>query len=594
MMTKSNNNPNIETFLKIYSQSLLSTGLTRGLDESTYIPTRLDTALKEDVLNGKKKLVVLTGNAGDGKTAFIQLIEAEAKNKGVNFDIETENGCKFKYNSFEFETLYDGSQDFEGKSNDELLSDFFKPFEGNIENNTNIVKIIAINEGKLRDFLLSKKEYNWLGKQVHHYLEYENYDLPKSLSFINLNNRAIVEIDNVNSIFDELLNIILDNDEKNDFWSHCKSENCEYADKCYIKYNIDTLKDSKKGGNVKHRLKEIILAIYLKKEKHITMRDIRSLISFILFNKYTCKQLQASIDKGENLLERFYYNNAFNKEEQDRMVAILREVDVADMPLPKLENHLYFLNPRTELTDELYEKGDLISNPDLNYLEEYFLNKPEGTSDKEVGKKESADLFLTSIKRKIFFEGSDDYLNEQFAVNHYSFLPYKYFESFVNFLKTGQDANNYLRDDIVLAISKSEKIYNDEIGRENVCISSSSLKKSSTKAFYGFKAADFEVVLPDVGKQTEYIEYFPDHIIFRHSDKSASLEINIDLFEILMRIKEGYVPTSIEIRTFFLNLEMFKRRILAKRSTKVFLTEDDTNLYSFEKSMSGKLVLNKI
>lgn len=593
-MTKLNYNPYIESFLKIYSQSLLSTGLTRGLDEETYISTRLDTALKDDVLNGKKKLVVLTGNAGDGKTAFIQLIEAEAKKNGVKFEIETENGCKFKYNGFDFETLYDGSQDFEGKSNDELLDEFFKEFEGNNENTDNIVKIIAINEGKLRDFILNKNKYNWLGKHVYNYLEPKNYTLPKSLSFINLNNRAIVEIDNATSIFDELLNIIIDSNNKNDTWSSCKPENCDYADKCYIKYNIDTLRDSKKGAAVKNRLKEIVLAIYLKKEKHITMRDIRSLISFILFNKYTCKQLQTSIDNNENLLDRFYYNNAFNKIEQDRMVAILREVDVADMPLPKLENHLYFLNPRKELSNELFERGDLNTNPDLNYLEEYFLNKPEGTSDKEESKKESADFFLTSLKRKMFFEANDDYLIEQFAVNHYSFLPYKYFVSFVDFLKSGVDNNNNLRDDIVLAISKSENIYNDVVGRENVCISSNSLKKSSTKAFYGFKAADFEVILPNVGGQTDYIEYFPDHIIFRHSDESASLEINIDLYEILMRIKEGYVPTSIEIRTFFLNLEMFKRRILAKRSTKVFLTEDDSNLYSFEKSATGKLVLSKI
>ncbi len=593
-MTKPNYNPNIDTFLKIYSQSLLSTGLTRGLDESTYIQTRLDTSLKEDVLKGKKKLVVLTGNAGDGKTAFIQLIEAEAKNKGGQFNLTTDNGCKFKYNDFDFETLYDGSQDFEGMSNDQLLKEFFSPFEGNIEPKANIVKIIAINEGKLRDFLLGKKEYNWLGKQVHHYLEYENYKLPDSLAFINLNNRAIVEIENSNSIFDELLNIILDTDEKQDTWAACKPENCEYSEKCYIKYNIDTLRDSKKGAIVKQRLKEIILAIYLKKEKHITMRDIRSLISFILFNKYNCSQLQASIDAGENLLDRFYYNNAFNKEEQDRMVSILQDVDVADMPLPKLENQLYFLNPKVELADGLLEKGNLIANPDLNYLEEYFLNKPEGTSDREIGKTESADLFLSSLKRKIYFEGADKYIEEQFAVNHYSFLPYKYFERFVSFLKSGADDSFQLRDDLVLSISKSEKIYNDEVGRENVCISSNSLKKSSTKAFYGFKAADFEVVLPDVGNQTDYIEYFPDHIIFRHTDKTAALEINIDLFEILMRIKEGYVPTSIEIRTFFLNLEMFKRRILAKRSTKVFLTEDDSNLYSFEKSASGKLVLSKI
>jgi len=280
-MTINNYNPNVDQFLKIYSQSLLSTGLTRGLDESTYIPTRLDTALKSDVLKGKKKLVVLTGNAGDGKTAFIQLIESAAKNKGGKFSLTTDNGCKFNYDGFEFETLYDGSQDFDGKSNDDLLKEFFKPFEGNNEPNSKIVKIIAINEGKLRDFLLGNKSYNWLGKHVHHYLEYESYNLPESLSFINLNNRAIVEIENPNSILDELLSIILDDTGKNDTWSACKPENCEYADKCYIKYNIDTLKDNKKGIIVKQRIKEIILAIYLKKEKQITLRDIRSLISFI-------------------------------------------------------------------------------------------------------------------------------------------------------------------------------------------------------------------------------------------------------------------------------------------------------------------------
>lgn len=589
-----NYNTNVDTFLKIYSQSLLSTGLTRGLDESTYIPTRLDTALKDDVLKGKKKLIVLTGNAGDGKTAFIQLIEESAKKAGCNFKTNTDNGCEFSFNGFEFETLYDGSQDFEGKSNDILLKEFFKAFEGDKEPSAKIVKIIAINEGKLRDFILKKREYAWLGKQVYRYLEFENYNLPDSLAFINLNNRAIVELNNSNSIFDELLSIILDEDGVKKTWEPCQEQNCAYANKCYIKYNVDSLRDKKKSTVVKQRLKELILSIYLKKEKHITMRDIRSLISFIIFNKYTCAQLQVDIDSGENLLNRFYYNNAFNKNEMDRMVSILSEVDVADMPLPKLENHLYFLNPKTELTEHLITKAYSGNNPDLNYLEKYYLNKPEGTSDYDETRKENADLFLSAMKRKLYFEGNDEYLNEQFAINHYSFLPYRYFKSFIEFLSTGKDPQNDLRNDLVLAISKSEKIYNDEVGRENVCISSNSLKKSTTKAFYGFTAADFEVVLPDVGNQTNYIEYFPEHIIFRHIDKTASLEINIDIFEILMRIKEGFVPTSIEIRTFFLNLEMFKRRILAKRSTTVFLTEDDSNLYEFKKSASGKLVLSKI
>lgn len=421
-MQKANSNLNINTFLQIYSQSLLSTGLTRGLDESTYIPTRLDTALKDDVLQGKKKLVVLTGNAGDGKTAFIQLIEESAKKNGGNFKTKTDNGCEFTFNGFEFETLYDGSQDFEGKSNDLLLKDFFKAFEGEKEPTAKIVKIIAINEGKLRDFILNKREYSWLGKQVYRYLEYENHLLPESLAFINLNNRAIVELNNPNSIFDKLLDIILDADGTNKTWEPCQQQNCAYANSCYIKYNVDSLRDQKKGAVVKQRLKELILSIYLKKEKHITMRDIRSLISFIIFNKYTCSQLQADIDTGENLLDRFYYNNAFNKDEMDRMVTILSEVDVADMPLPKLENHLYFLNPKTEINERFLIKAENGSNPDLSYLEEYFKNKPEGTSDNDVIRKANADIYLShnqSRPYRQYLKMGNEYKKKSTVLNRY-------------------------------------------------------------------------------------------------------------------------------------------------------------------------------
>ena len=48
-----NYNPCLNEFLKIYSQSLLSTGLTRGLDKKTYIETKLYTAFKSDILEGK-------------------------------------------------------------------------------------------------------------------------------------------------------------------------------------------------------------------------------------------------------------------------------------------------------------------------------------------------------------------------------------------------------------------------------------------------------------------------------------------------------------------------------------------------------------
>jgi hypothetical protein len=67
-------NAHVEKLLTIYSQSELSTGGTRGYDPETYVETKLDHSLIPRILQSQMRLVILTGNAGDGKTAFIQHI----------------------------------------------------------------------------------------------------------------------------------------------------------------------------------------------------------------------------------------------------------------------------------------------------------------------------------------------------------------------------------------------------------------------------------------------------------------------------------------------------------------------------------------
>ncbi len=70
---KPNFNPYVSHLLTLYSQSKVSNAGTRGLDEiakHTYVETFLDRRLKKDLLRGDFKLVVISGNAGDGKTAW--------------------------------------------------------------------------------------------------------------------------------------------------------------------------------------------------------------------------------------------------------------------------------------------------------------------------------------------------------------------------------------------------------------------------------------------------------------------------------------------------------------------------------------------
>ena len=115
-------NPHVDGFLTIYSQSERSTSGTRGYDPETYVETKLDRNLVPRIFDHKTKLVILTGNAGDGKTAFIQHVEKIATERNAKVSKRTDNGCMFSLDGVIYETLYDGSQDMQGATNDAVLA----------------------------------------------------------------------------------------------------------------------------------------------------------------------------------------------------------------------------------------------------------------------------------------------------------------------------------------------------------------------------------------------------------------------------------------------------------------------------------------
>lgn len=596
-----NHNSAVDKFLTIYSQSERSTGGTRGYDPVTYVDTKLDRQLIPRIMSSETRLVVLTGNAGDGKTAFIQRVEAAAEKSGAEFLSRSENGCLFETEGRTYQTLYDGSQDFEGASNDQVLKDFFSDFEGNTAPEGDFTKVIAINEGKLRDFVLFKREYTWLGKQTHHYLERPSFVPHESLVFINLNLRSIVSEDtDAPSIFDLVLNNFLDLDDSLGFWKACSSENCAYSDKCYVRYNIEAFRHEILGHEIRNRLKQVIHAVLFRKTRHITMRDIRSILSFVLINKYACEQIQEDLNHGEPTFDRYYYNTIFSEHEKDRLAEILCELDVALSPNPKLDNFIHFHDPEEESLTKLFIPGPL-DRQDLPNLKTLFVNRPQGTDDDDPVRQKNAHHYHQCIRRKLFFEGSVDALGSAGFPSWLEFLPYQKFSPFFSVIQHREDKHHKLRDDLTLAISKSERIYNETIGRENLCIrSTSSSRQSTTKGFYSFPASDFGVVIKGIGFQEQFLEYTPNALYYQFvgtgSDpsKPLELEIPIDLFEVLCRIREGYVPSVSEVRTFFLNLEMFKRRISSRRPDKIFLTEDDTTLFEINRDPSNNIKMTKV
>ena len=590
-----NHNPHLDEFLRFYSQSDTSTGGTRGYDPKTYVETKLDEKLTPAIFNPETKLVILSGNAGDGKTAYIQRVEAQAKADGATVTSQNDNGTSFTMGGGSFQTLYDGSQDFEGTKNDDVLAKFFSEFEGEHAPTGNFTKIIAINEGKLRDFILGKSEYKWLGKQVHQYLSSDGFVPHESLIFVNLNSRSVVNTgDSASSILDKLLDRLLDTEDKAAFWKPCSAENCDFADRCYVKYNVESLRDSKKGPIIRERLKRLLLAVHFRKTRHITMRDLRSILSFVLFNKSTCSQLQADLDGGNSVLDRFYYNAIFDSRENDRLAQLLSQLDVAGISNPKLDNLINFRGPDDPESRALFIQSEHVATADFSHLNYLFQNRPEGTLDTNETRRTNARNYHASFRRKLYFEGDESKLRHRGLPIPSELLPYRQFDRFMQFISTKADPDAKLRDLLTLAISKSERIYNETVGREKLCLRSGGSRRSQTKAFYAFPASDFQVSVEDIGQQAKYIEYLPNCIYYRPLDKTASLEIPIDLFEVLCRIYDGYVPTASEIQTFFLNLDMFKRRLTCRPSDRIILTDDDTNLFEVNRTPDLKLAMTKL
>jgi len=119
--------------LTLYSQSHYSNSGTRGLDalgRKIYVDSALDRELTPTIFAGELGLVLITGNAGDGKTAYLQKLEGQAKSRGAVFDPALPNGYRFTLDGRAYLSNFDGSQDEGDRQNDDVLREFFAPYAG--------------------------------------------------------------------------------------------------------------------------------------------------------------------------------------------------------------------------------------------------------------------------------------------------------------------------------------------------------------------------------------------------------------------------------------------------------------------------------
>ena len=584
----------VEYINSLYSQSERGNAGTRAglkdnvLDSETYVKTKLDTKLLDAIAAGKYKLLIITGNAGDGKTAFIRRIEQAAED--VEYFGETRNGARFKLGDTIYQSNYDGSQDESNLKNEAVLTKFFEPFEYKHSfSDVSEGRIIAINEGRLMDFLLNNTEkHGYLAQMIDEYFYKEGTcELPDGVMVINLNLRSVTDrgVDG-DSLLRKQIRLLT----AKKLWVKCAS--CPIAERCFIKYNVDSLSDTAAGAEVVNRLEWLVRTLIYKREMHITMRDLRSMISWLITRDFNCSDIPGLLQRYdelkaeweqdiENRQAKFMFNSyrqfmwdlyyfnitapAYESDlkSEDRIVKLLRQTDVAQVAIPDRDLDLYYgeKTPLSYIEFDSRKKNVLDEFNEANEILPSYEQLPE-------------ELILLkrrhqSMIRHQYFEGKADFFKR---------LPYQSLLSFHKELNK-EDTSNVISD-LAYTISCSEGCWDKTLSKDYLVLSSTRVKDPNSKSYRRFPISDFVLSVDTNERLVEYLEHENDCLIFQHkSKKDIRLNVSLDLREMLYYIQQGFNPSINDLKGKFIELQVFKNLLEAETYTEILVTNDDKNYY---------------
>lgn len=337
----------VKEILRTYPGSRFGNAETRGLDTAfatdTYVETGLDKTLPAAIRAGAVSLVILCGNAGDGKTAFLQHL---ATKLGAGLLPSKDRVWEGKLDGRTMKINLDGAASWNGRSADELLDDLFAPFQqGRFKDDR--VHLVAVNDGRLLEWIDhfesgDDDEPTPLTEQLAASLGGDGQALDRHIRLIELNERSLVGGVNLvqgtvtAEFIDTLIDRLVGGERAPEIWQPCQS--CTAKERCPMRRSALMMGASSdpsvlaEGWLLRGRLTAALQAVHQRNEVHITARELKAALSYILFGLYACEDLHAD----PNLKLHHPADHAFDADSPLRQGELLRDLARLD---PGLEAH---------------------------------------------------------------------------------------------------------------------------------------------------------------------------------------------------------------------------------------------------------------
>ena len=515
--------------------------------------------------SNSSKLILVCGGVGDGKSHIISYFKNNYPDMMSEFEIHNDATESFEPGKTSIDTLNDVLKDI----NDEKILHSNKKF------------ILAINLGALSNFIDSKYKDNF--KNLKQYVENKkildvdisdnSYEEESNFQFINFSDYHIYSLTEEKAksqYVEEIINKITKDDERNVFKNSYKSNciNCDINYKCPIKINYEMLMKE----SVKEKLIDVLIESVVKDKLIISTRSLLNFIyDFIVNTELDNKsndELKKYIDKVscEDFIKYIFVSNLFEHKELSQILNSINKIDPINSTSEELDNIIIKLNITEDIAGVFNSYLNMDGNSYLDFLMskndviENEINRLKTKTEQGYLKEKLINLF---IRLHIFMPIGNLNLEDKTYLSYMKFLYY--------WNKGERKKLASLYNDVKVAIYN----WNGEAldGKINISVGRNQMRYKISQRLN--ISADLSNIKVD--SQEELLKFNPSLIIgYKSEDKGINHKIDIDfnLYELLMRVKDGYRPNKND-KYNYINFVEFVNKIqkLGSQSKEIYIED---------------------
>lgn len=510
-------NPIVE-FIRQYD--ITSADNTKIYDEHAQdLRYNIETQTNTDIVSIFKhapKSIIITGNAGDGKTRICRNVYNELT--GKQLESWNKQGIeKITYNNYEVRIIKDLSE-----LTDVVINEELNKLATCIEEKQPVYYLIAANEGKLTSSLqVDERLNNIRAKITSQLLTFENRAVEDELQVYNLLHLSTAE--NARKIMERW-------NQKED-WEVCES--CDAKKNCIIYHNHQRLAKP----SIQNRLYYVYRSLEVAQE-HMTIRELLIHLAYTQLGGLTCEDVHKATHKALiQQSELAYYQNFFGETiEHEVYHDIIKQEKLRQFNPGRISHNDiddFILNG--DLSEKYSHIHHELFNQTIDTAYGYFkyeldeYRKMYNTSQ-DIGT-ELVIKWLPKLRKKYYFEVEDHDLRKNIP----NLIDFPYRADFLKILTNPHSSTNQIRTRLIRGL-------NNHYAKQIVSDESRELYITTEKLYVTaiIPERDIKIEVPTSTNK----DYQPTHLYFVVNNQR--LIITITMFEYLMRLSCGGAYTVLE------------------------------------------------